>query len=101
MTKWQEKAITDIREYVEKNDLLNEDYEIKEFEVEETDFGTVIVYIVSGRKADDGTMAALLCRTKRHIFIGSKGGLKSYKRKNGKSRTLKGWCDVMFFGYKN
>jgi len=100
MTKWQEIEIKRILKWVEEHDLYKNDpdHEIKIFETQETDYGTVIVYIESGLKNDAGTMAAVLCRTRRHIFIGPKGGLKCYKHEKGHDRLLKGWTNVMIFG---
>lgn len=102
MTNAQEKTIQAIKEYIEKHDMYNDDaYEIKKFEVKETDYGAVIVYAESGRKNDEGTMAALLCRRIRHIFIGVRGGVKSSKYDKGKSKDLKGWSNVMIYGYRH
>jgi hypothetical protein len=102
MTKQQEIMVERIKRYIEKHDLFNNDprYEFKEFSVEETDYGTVIVYSVTGLKNDEGTMAAIFCRNKRHIFIGKRGGLKSSKwdSKKNKSINLQGWSDVMIYG---
>ena len=102
MTKYQEKAIERIKRYIEEHDLHRNDerYEIKEFSVEETDYGKVIVYSVTGLKDDEGTMAAIFCRNIRHIFIGKRGGLKSSKwdPKKKKYIDLKGWSDVMIHG---
>lgn len=102
MTKQQEAMVERIKRYIEKHDLFNNDpkYEFKEFTVEETDYGTVIVYSVTGLKNDEGTMAAIFCRNKRHIFIGKRGGLKSSKwdSKKKKSIKLQGWSDVMIHG---
>ncbi|MDR0818764.1 MAG: hypothetical protein LBN43_04240 [Oscillospiraceae bacterium] len=101
MTKWQEQEVRRIRKYIEDRDLYNSPkYEFKEYKVTETDYGTVILYSVTGLVGDEGTMAAVLARTTRHIFIGPKGGLRCFARgKNGKSKILTGWSDVMIFGY--
>jgi hypothetical protein len=104
MTKAQEKAVEKIRRYVEERDLhkRNPNYEIKTFEVKESEQGYdfVEVYCVSGMKDDDGTMAAVCCRVTRQIFIGPRGGLTAYKHEGGtKAKTLKGWTDVMIYGY--
>ena len=105
MTKYQEKAIERIKRYIEEHDLHGNDerYEIKEFSVEETDYGTVIVYSVTGLKDDEGTMAAIFCRRRRLIFIGVRGGLRSQKwdPKKKKYIDLKGWSDVMIYGYSH
>ena len=105
MTRQQEIMVKKIKHYIEKHDLFNNDpkYEFKKFTVEETDYGTVIVYSVTGLKDDEGTMATVFCRTRRHIFIGVRGGLRSQRwdTKKKKSINLKGWSDVMIYGYSN
>jgi len=102
MTRHQEAAIAKIRKYIEQNDLFRNDprYEIKEFEItDEGDF--VQLYIVTGLKDDEGTLASVLCRKKRQIFIGKRGGLRAYRWNNKikKSTRLEGFTDVMIFGY--
>lgn len=105
MTKQQEVMVEKIKRYIEKHDLFNNDpkYEFKEFTVEETDYGIVIVYSVTGLKNDEGTMAAIFCRTIRQIFIGKRGGLRSQRwdGKKKKSIQLNGWSDVMIYGYSH
>lgn len=105
MTKAQEVTVQKIKRCIEQRDLYQNDpgYEFKEFTVEETDYGTVIVYSVTGLKDDEGTMAAVLCRTTRHIFIGERGGLRcsTWNSKKKKSVELKGWSDVMIYGYSH
>lgn len=102
MTKYQEKAVERIKRYIEEHDLHRNDerYEIKEFSVEETDYGTVIVYSVTGLKNDEGTLASVFCRNIRHIFIGKRGGLRSQRWDTEKKKCidLKGWSDVMIYG---
>ena len=101
MTKQQEIMVERIKRYIEKHDLFNNDprYEFKEFTVEETDYGTVL-FIQTGLKNDEGTMAAIFCRTIRQIFIGKRGGLEKPKMddKKKKSIQLNGWSDVMIYG---
>lgn len=105
MTRAQEIAVQKIRKYIEENDMHKNDpdYEFKEFKVKETDYGTVVVYSVTGRKNDDGTMAAVFCRNRRQIFIGKRGGLRGFKYDSDKKKTteLKGWSDVLIFGYEH
>lgn len=105
MTRAQEIAIQKIKKYIEENDMYrnNPDYEFKEFEVKETDYGTVIVYSITGRKNDEGTMAATLARNTRQVFVGKRGGLRGFKYDSDKKKTieLKGWKDVMIYGCRN
>lgn len=104
MTRTQEIAVQKIKKYIEKNDMYrnNPDYEFKEFKVEVTNYGTVVIYSVTGRKNDEGTMAESFGRNKRHIFIGKRGGLRSFKYDSDKKKTveLKGWSDVLIYGHE-
>ena len=105
MTKKQEIMVERIKRYIEQHDLYRNDpgYEFKKFEVEETDYGTVIVNSVTGLKNDAGTMAAIFCQNRRQIFIGERGGLRSYKWSDKKKKEvlLVGWTDVMIYGYSH
>lgn len=97
ISRAQEEAIELIREVVLENDgLHSEDYEFKKFEVQLLDWGSVQVLTEVGSKTDEGTLAAILCRTKRQIFIRRRGGLtllnpaKFVKNKQGRTkRTFK------------
>lgn len=105
MTKAQEAAIQRIKRYIEQHDLYRNDpkYEFKEFTVEETDYGTIIVYSVTGLKDDEGTLAAVFARNRRQIFIGKRGGLRGLKWDDKRKKTtyLTGWSDVMIYGYSH
>jgi hypothetical protein len=67
---------------------------VKEFEVEESEH-FLIIYSVTGLKNDEGTMAAVFARDRRHIFIGKRGGIFAYGRNSVK---YKGWFKAMYFG---
>lgn len=92
MTKQQASAIEQIKKYVLKNDCCNNspDYEIKRFEVKETEFGTVWVSSVAGGVNGGGTV-------ERHIAIGKRGGVKACRPDDGK--ILAGWKAVMLHGH--
>ena len=77
MSPAQEKMIVFAREQIFENDSNGypENHEYKRFEVELLDWGEVQILTEIGSKTDEGTMAAIFCRTRRHIFIGRKGGL--------------------------
>ncbi len=77
MSPAQEKMIEFAREQIFQNDSNGypENHEYKRFEVKLLDWGKVQILTEVGSKTDEGTMAAILCRTWRHIFIGRKGGL--------------------------
>lgn len=87
MTNAQEKAIERIKHAVLVNDSFGDGYEYKKFQITELDFAVEVITEV-GRIGDEGTIAALCCRSKRQIFIGPKGGLTltnpaRYVTKNG------------------
>ena len=50
---------------------------------------SVYVYIVTGRRDDDGTMAAALCRKYRHLSIGPRGGIKSAPVRPGHGNSFR------------
>lgn len=59
--------------------------EVKQFDVEENEY-FVSVYAVIGSPTDEGTLAAVYCRERVHVFIGKRGGMTipvSKKRKDG------------------
>ena len=87
MTKAQERTIEAIKSGLPRFDFYGaaDKYEVKEFDVKEYE-SFVSVYIVTGMKDDDGTLAAVLCRKYRHAFIGKKGGI-SYM--NSKHNTVR------------
>jgi hypothetical protein len=72
MTPQQQATINLIKDYVTRWDCHNDDpdYEYKKFDVNETDDGRVEVYIITGIKNDEGTLAGLFCRIIRQIFVG-------------------------------
>ena len=87
MTKAQERMIEKIR-----RDALawaGEGGEIKRFDVEEISDKTVSVWAIVGRKNDEGTMAAVLCRDSVLVFIGPRGAARcpvNTSRAKGKYR---------------
>lgn len=85
MTKAQEYAVRNIRAKVEKEFLLTENYEIKEWKVEENEYFVSVVF-ETGLKNDEGTWASILGRDRGQVFIGKKGGLTYYNRKGTKKR---------------
>ncbi len=77
MSPTQEKMIAFAKEQIFENDSngYSENYEYKRFEVKLLDWGKVEVLSEVGCKGDEGTLATIFCRTRRHIFIGRRGGL--------------------------
>jgi hypothetical protein len=82
MTKAQEKTICRLRTLVERE--LDARSEIKAWEVE--DYATFVsVYVVTGMKNDEGTLAQVFARDRAHLFIGKRGGT-TFPVWNGKAR---------------
>ena len=94
MTKKQEMAVARIRRAAENTLFWGnpEDYEFKEWEVIDhtEDYPCVEVRLTTGRKGDEGTMAAILCRESAQLFIGPRGGITYYKTIRDKEGNYKG-----------
>lgn len=77
MSPAQEKMVAFAKKQILENDSNGypETHEYKRFEVELLEWGSVSILSEVGSKTDEGTMAAIFCRTRRHIFIGRRGGL--------------------------
>lgn len=108
MTESQQKAINNIKKSIPEFDFYNDsdNYEIKEWNIKELDFGGLVtVSVTTGLKNDEGTKAETYCRKHRYIFIGSRGGIQAtgHYTLNGKrkDRKCKGLFDVMNRGYSN
>lgn len=88
MTKAQEIAIERIRKAAENmhGKKYADEYEFKKWEIIENEYFVSLVLEV-GRKNDEGTMAAVLCRDHIHLFIGKRGGITYPVSKNGKHYT--------------
>lgn len=86
MTKAQERAVSRIRWMAENlHYYAKEDYEIKEWKVEECECFVAVVVEV-GMKGDEGTLAQALCRDRAQLFIGTRGGITypaHHIKKNG------------------
>ncbi len=101
MSSAQEKMVAFAKEQIFKNDSMGypKKHEYKQFEVKLLDWGSVSILTEVGSKTDEGTMAAIFCRTRRHIFIGRKGGLtlcnpaRFVKDDEGNTKRIpkKGW----------
>lgn len=91
MTKSQEKAIEKIRKLGEELFYGGADeYEFKEFDIQELNNGTISLVVETGMKNDEGTLAALFTRDRAHLFIGKKGGI-TYYDKNCIKKVFKGY----------
>ena len=89
MTKTQEQVLARIRREVERQLFYSENYEIKDWQVNESEY-TVGVFFEVGLKNDEGTLAQFYARDKGQVFIGKKGGL-TYVSKKGAVRRLNGY----------
>ncbi|MDO4266409.1 MAG: hypothetical protein Q4C63_08135 [Eubacteriales bacterium] len=101
MTKAQEETIEEIRQEIPRFDFYNEtSYEIKEWEVKETEWGTVVLTFETGRKNDEGTLASVLCRKSRQLFIGKRGGVACYiyNEKTKRIQRIQGLYNCMIKG---
>lgn len=76
MNKKQSKVIELLKEAILKNNTYdqNNPAEIKKCEINDGEF-FVSLFITVGRPNDEGTMAEILCRESRQIFIGKRGGV--------------------------
>ena len=100
MTPKQEKVIGWLKEDILLQDGLGkkfvDEYEYKQFKVEEIGYGIVFLTTKVGRKTDEGTMAAVFCRRSRLIKIGPKGGVQSLI-----GRKVSGYHKVLIMGYES
>lgn len=91
MTNSQKMAMERIKKLT--NDLLyNDNHEVKKFEVTDCDY-FISVVVETGIKNDEGTLAAIYCRDRAHLFIGKRGAITYPVYKNGKFMRKK------FHGY--
>lgn len=76
MTRQQKRQVEYLRREIIEHDGHSDDCEYKRFDVKIYDWGKVSVISEVGRKSDEGTMAEVFGRTRRHIFIGKRGGME-------------------------
>lgn len=101
MSPAQEKMVAFAKERIFENDSNGypEIHEYKRFDVKLLDWGAVQILSEVGSKTDKETMVAIICRTRRQIFIGRRGGLtlcnpaRFIKDDEGYSKCIskKGW----------
>jgi len=98
MTAKQRRVVEKLRYDILHHDGLGaqfvENHEYKRFDVE-VKHGQVYLLTEVGRKNDEGTAAAILCRTRRHIAIGPRGALKLLNPKREGHKPLRGWFEVV------
>ena len=99
MTKQQQRIIDRLKHDILLHDGLGvehvEHHEYKRFEVRESETSSLVFVLTEvGRKGDEGTLAAITCRTTRHICIYKRGGtrLLNAKAKRGNRNLKNGLC---------
>ena len=90
MTREQERVINQVRNYMltrygkREGDLR---YEMKQEQIEDIGYGVVSVVFETGMINDEGTWAEIICRDRVHLFIGKKGGVRTYvKARSGANK---------------
>jgi hypothetical protein len=73
-------------------------YEFKEFGLTAGHGGQLYLHTVVGSKDDEGTAAALVCRTYRHMVIGRCGGVRDIGGNNPRHRLSEGYNNVLIHG---
>jgi len=103
MTPSQKKAVEWFkREFFDYNShVTKEDYEYKEWEVQDHDYGMVSIVAEVGMKNDEGTMAAVFCRARKHVFIGKKGGFSWYDNNAHKRVNARKYSCEIYFPERN
>ena len=102
ITNRQIRMVENVYRYVKEGDLHDnpDRYEIKKFEINPLEYGSELLelYIETGLKNDENTMASVFCRKVRQIFLGPNGGMKAYRPKTG--GKLRGFHEVMIHGVR-
>lgn len=92
MTQAQERKVEMIKKEIEQEFFsMHRNPEIKKFEVEELEWGSVSLIAEVGGVGDEGTYAAIMCRERIHVFIGKNGAITYYPfsiKSGAKSRRL-------------
>ena len=83
MTREQESVINAIEAYMLHRYVIGKRddekrYEIKYKQVDPITENTISLVIETGLIGDEGTLAAILCRDRIHVFVGKKGGVRCY-----------------------
>lgn len=76
VTESQAKALCNILKLADKFDYSHGKggYEIKQYEVTWSEYFLSVVLEV-GAVGDEGTLAAIICRDRVHLFVGKRGGI--------------------------
>ncbi len=103
MNQIQQQLVQKVKESIllkHYGETFKDNYEIKTFEVTETHFSSyrgkektlVFIIVETGMKGDEGTMAAVFARTRRHLLIKERGGVELL---NAKVKSKKhGWFNA-------
>lgn len=91
LTAKQAKTVADIKAAIlsSRYGCAAGSYEIKRFEVTLPREGSDLAFLIveTGMRNDEGTLASVLCRDRRHIMIGPNGGTELLNPKK-KGRTI-------------
>lgn len=90
----QVATIKRLARHIAELDFYSTEYEFKQFELTFGNYNTLYLVAVTGRKTDEGTMAAVLCRTRRHLRIGQRGGVQTLSGK--KSKCTNYWRTMIY-----
>ena len=83
MTRLQELAVQRLKGECERAFFYSPEYEFKSWDVREH-YRFVSVYAEVGRVGDEGTLAAMYCRDRVHLFIGERGAMSYPVTSNGR-----------------
>lgn len=103
MSKSQKGTIKALYHLAVSRDMFGDTdrYEFKKLELSMLEDSKTIQFLCeTGLIGDENTMASILARNTRQIFVGKKGGVSAYKfnEKNRKVRRLNGWTQVSIYG---
>lgn len=96
LTPAQIREITRIQQYKLRD--WGVDYEVKKFIVKQLGFAVSVVCEV-GRKGDEGTMAALLCRYYGHFFVRRGGAIEALEAKEENKAKAKKY--PLIYGWRS
>lgn len=86
MNAKQEKIIADLVECIKRDQKVGQGrYEVKQQEVTTSDSGIAFLIIETGMVEDEGTMAAIFARSRRHIAVTPRGGIQLLNAKRERS----------------
>lgn len=101
VTKAQRRVLYQLARDILRHDGLGDrhmaGYEFKRFELTWGVRNALYLNTTVGSKTDEGTMAEVLCRNRRHIAMGPRGGLTDLSAARY-SKKRKGYSNVLIYG---